>query len=51
MSNLATFPNPGRASTHATINIHNLRFADSVSLSLEYQADKAKTLRLMEKAS
>lgn len=30
---------------------HALRFADSVSLSLEYQADKAKTLRLLEKAS
>jgi len=39
---------------HARVSIdkpHALRFADSVSLSLEYQADKAKTLRLLEKAS
>jgi len=39
---------------HARVSIdkpHALRFADSVSLSLEYQADKAKALRLLEKAS
>ena len=39
---------------HACVSIdkpHALRFADSVSLALEYQADKAKNLRLLEKAS
>jgi len=39
---------------HARVSIdkpHALRFADSVSLSLEYQPGKAKTLRLLEKAS
>jgi D-erythro-7,8-dihydroneopterin triphosphate epimerase len=39
---------------HARVSIdkpHALRFADSVSLSLEYQADRANKLRLLEKAS
>ena len=30
---------------------HALRFADSVSLTLEYRADEADNLRLLEKAS
>lgn len=30
---------------------HALRFADSVSLTLEYRADQANNLRLVEKAS
>ena len=30
---------------------HALRFADSVSLTLEYRADEADTLNLLEKAS
>jgi D-erythro-7,8-dihydroneopterin triphosphate epimerase len=30
---------------------HALRFADSVSLSLEYRADEAAELRILEKAS
>jgi len=30
---------------------HALRFADSVSLTLEYRADQASNLRLLEKAS
>ena len=30
---------------------HALRFADSVSLTLEYRAEAAETLRLLEKAS
>ena len=30
---------------------HALRFADSVSLSLDYEADSAEPLRLVEKAS
>lgn len=30
---------------------HALRFADSVSLTLEYRADEANNLRLLEKAS
>lgn len=30
---------------------HALRFADSVSLTLEYRADEATNLRLLEKAS
>ncbi len=30
---------------------HALRFADSVSLSLEYAADRASNLTLLEKAS
>jgi len=30
---------------------HALRFADSVSLTLEYRADQANNLRLLEKAS
>jgi len=30
---------------------HALRFADSVSLTLEYRADRANNLRLLEKAS
>jgi len=30
---------------------HALRFADSVSLTLEYHADQANNLRLLEKAS
>lgn len=30
---------------------HALRFADSVSLTLEYHADRADTIRLLEKAS
>ncbi len=39
---------------HARVSIdkpHALRFADSVSLSLEYRADKINTVRLLEKAS
>jgi len=42
------------AINHARVSVvkpHALRFADSVSLSLEYQPDKAKTIRLLEKAS
>jgi hypothetical protein len=30
---------------------HALRFADSVSLALEYRAEQAHQLRLLEKAS
>ena len=30
---------------------HALRFADSVSLTLDYHADQANNLRLLEKAS
>ncbi len=39
---------------HARVTIdkpHALRFADSVSLTLEYEADEMPRLRLMEKAS
>jgi D-erythro-7,8-dihydroneopterin triphosphate epimerase len=39
---------------HARVTIdkpHALRFADSVSLTLEYDADEIPRLRLMEKAS
>jgi D-erythro-7,8-dihydroneopterin triphosphate epimerase len=40
--------------THARVTIdkpHALRFAESVSLSLEYRADTRQTLRILEKAS
>jgi D-erythro-7,8-dihydroneopterin triphosphate epimerase len=40
--------------THARVTIdkpHALRFADSVSLTLEYDANAQKTLNLLEKAS
>ena len=40
--------------TQARVTIvkpHALRFADSVSLTLEYRADEADNLRLLEKAS
>jgi len=40
--------------TRAVVTIdkpHALRFADSVSLSLEYTGDRSNTVRLLEKAS
>jgi D-erythro-7,8-dihydroneopterin triphosphate epimerase len=40
--------------THAAVTIdkpHALRFADSVSLTLEYNAERQNTVRLLEKAS
>ncbi|NKB35653.1 MAG: dihydroneopterin triphosphate 2'-epimerase [Gammaproteobacteria bacterium] len=43
---------PGVTSAKVTIDKpHALRFADSVSLSLEYTADKTNSLALLEKAS
>lgn len=60
MSN--TTHHPRRLTSEATINIeidyaatidkpHALRFADSVSLALEYRAGQAHQLRLLEIAS
>jgi len=43
---------PAIESARVTIDKpHALRFADSVSLTLEYRADEASGLRLLEKAS
>lgn len=43
---------PGIVFSRVTIDKpHALRFADSVSLTLEYRADEATGLRLLEKAS
>jgi D-erythro-7,8-dihydroneopterin triphosphate epimerase len=43
---------PSIAHSRVTIDKpHALRFADSVSLTLEYQPDQTNNLRLLEKAS
>jgi D-erythro-7,8-dihydroneopterin triphosphate epimerase len=43
---------PGVTGARVTVDKpHALRFADSVSLTLEYRADEARNLRLLEKAS
>ena len=43
---------PSVNNAHVTIDKpHALRFADSVSLSLDYSSDKTNTLQLLEKAS
>jgi len=43
---------PGVTAAEVTIDKpHALRFADSVALTLEYRADDAANLRLLEKAS